>query len=150
MEEIDQPIRGFNEYVVNTVISNGSFCLSADKKSLLALAYKYLRHEGKMVVCTTVTKERLESGVKNPPGIDKIIHIDDIEPMLEEIGFTNVVIDQSATEMRFEVEVDGKKQTVQVGPESFSDPQYGFDKKVNDMIARVTIIAEKPPPGFKK
>ena len=56
-------------------------------------ALKYLRPGGKIVVCTTVTKEKILPGVVNPPDIDKIFYIDDIKPLLEEIGFTNVVID---------------------------------------------------------
>jgi hypothetical protein len=29
--------------------------------------------------------------------------------------------------MRFEVDVQGEKKVVQIGPEAFSDPQYGFE-----------------------
>ena len=56
-----------------------------------------------MVVCTTILKNKLPPGTSGPPGIDKIFYIDDIKPILEEIGFTNVIIDMSASQMKFAI-----------------------------------------------
>lgn len=64
--------------------------------------------------------------------------------MLQEIGFTNIIVDMSSSQMRFEVDVQGSKKFVQIGPRTFNDPLYGFEDQVNSVIARVTILADKP------
>lgn len=120
--KIEAPIQGFGAYIFDYIISNGAFCLSKGKADMFENAFKYLRSQGKMVVCTTVLKNRLPEGTIAPPGIEQLFYIDDIKPILEEIGFTNIVIDMSSSQMRFEVDVKGEKKTVQIGPEEFSDP----------------------------
>ena len=101
--DVEAPIEGFDQFIFDYIISNGAFCLSKGKGKIFDNAFKYLRSGGKMVVCTTILKNRLEPGSTDPPGIDKIFYIDDIKPLLEEIGFTNVVIDMSASQMKFEI-----------------------------------------------
>ena len=101
--DVEEPIEGFNQFIFDYIISNGAFCLSKGKGEIFANAFKYLRSGGKMVVCTTILKNRLPAGTTSPPGIDKIFYIDDIKPLLEEIGFTNIIIDMSASQMRFPI-----------------------------------------------
>lgn len=146
--DVKAPIDGLNQYIFDYIISNGAFCLSKGKGEIFKNAFKYLRSGGKMVVCTTVLKNRVPEGTDGPPGIDKIFYIDDIKPLLEEIGFTNVIIDMSDSKMTFPICDNDQCQDVTIGPESFSDPKYDFD--IDNLVSRVSIIAEKPPKGFSK
>jgi hypothetical protein len=56
--------------------------LSKEKGKIFKNAFKYLRTGGKMIVCTTVLKNKLLPGNNYPPGIDKIFYIDEIKPLL--------------------------------------------------------------------
>jgi len=112
------------------------------------LVYKTLAPGGKLVLCKTVIKNEALAKESNIEGLDKLIHLDLLKPLLEKAGFKNVIIDMSSSKMSYEVEADipgleGKqKKTVQLGPEKFTDPELGF-KNVNDILARVTIMADK-------
>lgn len=101
--DVEAPINGFNQFIFDYIISNGAFCLSKGKAQIFENAFKYLRSGGKLVVCTTVLKNKLPPGTTDPPGIDKIFYIDEIKPILESIGYTNVIIDMSASQMRFPI-----------------------------------------------
>ena len=37
-----------------------------------------------------------------------------------------------------------ESKSVFVGPESFSDPKYGFAANINEYVARVTVTATRP------
>ena len=69
---VEAPIVGFNQHVFDYIISNGALCLTEGKVNNFKNAYKYLRTGGKMVVCTTVLKDKkkLIPDVEYPPGTD--------------------------------------------------------------------------------
>lgn len=111
------------------------------------LVYKTLAPGGKLVLCKTVIKNEALAKESNIEGLDELIHLDLLKPLLEEAGFKNVIVDMSSSKMIYEVEADipgeGKQTTeVQLGPEKFTDPELGF-ANVNDILARVTIMADK-------
>jgi len=130
------------------IISNGSYCLFEGKKDMFGLLYETLAPEGRLVLCKTVLKSESLAEDLEIPGLEKLIHLDSLKPLLEGAGFKNVVIDMSSSKMKFDVEYDrpgreGKtRSTVQLGPEAFTNPDLGFTS-VNDVLARVTIMADK-------
>ena len=66
--------------------------------------FKTLKPGGKMVFSSCALLKPLEDGGKYPEGMEKLMLIDDIRPMLEEIGFLNVGVDMSNRKLAFEVE----------------------------------------------
>lgn len=112
------------------------------------LLYNTLAPEGKLVLCKTVIKNEKLAEESNIPCIEKLIHLDSLKPLLEKAGFKNVIIDMSSSKMKFEVKYDKPGQEeqevscIQIGPEEFTNPDLKFDN-VNDVLARVTIIADK-------
>ena len=129
-------------------MANGPFMVHKNKPNRFRLIHESLKPEGKIVFSSCALLKPLEDGVEYPPGMEKMMLIDDIRPHLEECGFLNVSVDMSNRKLSFDVEVPNnngelESKRVFVGPESFSDPKYGFADKLNDIAARVTVTATK-------
>ena len=133
----------------DVVMSNGPTVMHKWKQERMVNVLKTLKPGGRMVFSSCALLKPLEDGVKYPEGIEKLMLIDDIRPMLEQIGYLNVGVDMSNRKLAFEVEyqqvykTEKEKKMVYVGPESFSDPKYDFAHKLNDRVARVTIVGTK-------
>ena len=137
---------------VDVIISNGAFCLAPNKEQAFRELYRILKPGGRVSVCTTTTiQDDLEAGVDWPLCMKMFIPQDDIQPMCEKIGFTNVVVDDTDSSMTMEIpeEVLTNEQSptnpnrnrVHVGGEDFKHLEdYDMDK----ICARVCIIATKP------
>jgi len=88
------------------VISNGAFCLIPDKKKAFAQVYQMLKPGGRMVICTSTMREQLTEGVNWPVCMRMFIEMNKLKPLCEEIGFENVRIDTSNSEMEFDLPED--------------------------------------------
>jgi SAM-dependent methyltransferase len=83
------------EECFDAVISNGAFCLIPNKKSGFAECHRLLKPGGRIAICTTVIKDKLEDGVEWPLCMQTFARIDELEPMLQELGFVDIHIDLS-------------------------------------------------------
>ena len=103
-----------------------------------------------MVVCTsTIQKEEsLDKNVEWPICMRMFIEKNLIQPMCEEIGFVNVVVDDSDSKMVFELELP--KEAGLLNPKRHrvhgDSPQFAHLEKYNmdQLCARVCIVAKKP------
>ena len=113
-------------------MSNGPLVMHKWKQERMTNVLKTLKPGGRMVFSSCALLKPLEPGVEYPEGMEKLMLLDDIRPMLESIGYLNVGVDMSNRKCAFEVEYQGiynndqEKKMVYVGPESFSDPKYNF------------------------
>jgi len=140
---------------IDVCISNGAFCLAPDKPKAFSEIYRTLKPGGRMSVCTSTVRDNLDLGIKWPICMRMFVKLSEIEPMCKAIGFENIVVDQSSTEMSYELpdfdeEKDGKtgtsaeqrkKNQVHVGS---SDFKHLDELDMNKICARVTVIATKP------
>jgi arsenite methyltransferase len=79
----------------DAVISNGAFCLLPNKKSGFSECHRVLKQGGRIAICTTVNKDKLEDGVEFPLCMQTFARIDEVVPMLQELGFVDIQIDLS-------------------------------------------------------
>jgi len=108
----------FKSDVIDCVISNGGFCLVPDKRQAFAEVYRVLKPKGRMsIACTT-----LRSGYGNinrffpsegdpepkkwPSCMEVFIPFDAIVPLLEDLGFEDIVVDDSNSKMSLWQEVE--------------------------------------------
>merc|ERR1712086_195491 len=134
----------------DVILSNGPFSVHQLKPWRFSNVFNALKPSGKIVFSSCALLKPLEKGIKYPPGMEKLMLLDDIRPLLEQIGFLNVGVDMSNRKVSFDVEIKNPKdksvegKRVFVGPESFSDPKYGFADNINEYVARVTVTASRP------
>jgi len=158
------PIENFDERVCgeemfDVVISNGAFCLLPSKKSGFRNAFKVLKSGGRMVICTTVIKELLEGNVEWPLCMQTFAKIEELRPMLEDLGFVDIDFDFSDSLMEVELEMDEEVKIENIDGENEEDEEgrYKVHNKegrqqfrhleninMNDLCARVVIKARKP------
>lgn len=143
----------FDDNLIDVVISNGAFCLTPSKENAFREIYRVLKPGGRMSVCTSIVKHNLKPGVNWPLCMRMFIHIDQIVPLCQEIGFENVRYDDSNSLMIYELpkeegeeeeKEDEKKQNrnkVHVGSREF---EHLKDYDMNTICGRVTVIATKP------
>jgi len=159
IENFDERVCG--EEVFDVVISNGAFCLLPSKKSGFRNAFKVLKSGGRIAICTTVLKEQLEGDVEWPLCMQTFAKIEDLRPMLENLGFVDIEFDFSDSLMEVEVEVEmddeGKIENEDVENEEDGEGRYKVHNEegreqfrhlenvnMNDLCARVVIKAKKP------
>jgi arsenite methyltransferase len=150
----------------DAVISNGAFCLLPNKKSGFAECHRLLKPGGRIAICTTVNKDKLEDGVEFPLCMQTFARIDEIVPMLEALGFVDIHIDLSDSLMEIPEpeqepeENEGGDDDVNEKEEDPTDAGEGRFKVHNDegrerfrhlenfdmnmLCARVVIKARKP------
>ena len=141
---------------MDCVISNGAFCLAPDKRRAFAEILRVLRPGGRFAVATSTAKVRLDQAqVDWPVCMRTFIHVDELAPLLGELGFEAVVVDQSDSLMQFELPGftdddagaaaseaanEGRNQ-VHVGSAEFS---HLADLDMNSICARVVVAGRKP------
>jgi Methylase involved in ubiquinone/menaquinone biosynthesis len=83
----------------DVIISNGAFCLLPNKMSGFEECCRLLKSGGKIALCTTVIKDRLEDGVEWPLCMRTFAKMNEIIPMLEKAGFVDIELDLSDSVM---------------------------------------------------
>merc|ERR1712160_178885 len=155
------PIENFDEQICggeifDVVISNGAFCLLPNKKSGFRNAFKVLKSGGRIAICTTVLKEQLDDDVEWPLCMETFAKLEELEPMLKDLGFVDIDIDFSDSKMEVEVEVDEDEDAVEESKEE-GEGRYKIHNEegqnefrhlekfdMNNLCARVVIKARKP------
>jgi arsenite methyltransferase len=137
---------------VDVIISNGAFCLAPNKRKAFAELFRVLKPGGRISVCTTTTQvDHLEPGVSWPLCMKTFIAKKELEPMLsQEIGFVNVVVDDSDSSMTMEIpeevlnndSTNPNRHRVHVGRANDFKHLENYD--MDRLCARVCIVAEKP------
>ena len=145
MERMPLPDNAFD-----VVISNGAFCLAPNKKAAFEEIFRVLKPGGRMVVCTsTIQKDGLDEDVEWPICMRMFIEKSRLRPLCEQIGFINVLVDDSDSKMVFELELP--EEASQLNPERHrvhgDSPEFQHLEKYNmdTLCARVCVVARKPP-----
>jgi len=133
---------------IDVIISNGAFCLAPNKEKAFKELYRVLKPGGRISICTTTTQEEnLTPGVSWPLCMKMFIPKNDLKPLCEKLGFENVFVDDSDSEMSMEIpdeiweEANPGRRKVHVGGPEF-DHLEDFD--MDAICARVCVVATKP------
>jgi SAM-dependent methyltransferase len=133
---------------IDVIISNGAFCLAPNKEKAFRELYRVLKPGGRISVCTTTTQEKdLTPGITWPLCMKMFIPKNDLKPLCEKLGFTDVVIDDSDSEMSMEIpdeileESNPARSKVHVGGAEFD---HLDDYDMDAICARVCVVARKP------
>lgn len=133
---------------VDVVISNGAFCLAPNKKKAFAELFRVLRPGGRISICTsTIQSDKLQEGVKWPLCMEMFIAKDKLEPLCAELGFADVIIDDSNSKMVYELP---EEEAGTLNPERHrvhgSDSSFRHLEEFNmdELCARVCVVARKP------
>ena len=89
------------------VISNGAFCLAPDKPAAFREALRVLRPGGRAAIALSTIKASLQPGVEWPLCIRMFVGLHELQPMVEQAGFVDVVVDTSDTLFAFDLDEDG-------------------------------------------
>ena len=134
----------------DVVISNGAFCLAPNKKAAFQEIYRVLKPGGRFSVCCTTTKTDLDRAVEWPICMKVFMPLCDAKPMLEDIGFTNIVVDESDSKMTFDDDdlstttedvSDNNRYRIHGNTPEFKHLE-NFD--MNQLCARVVLVGNKP------
>ena len=133
---------------IDVIISNGAFCLAPNKEKAFSELYRVLKPGGRISICTTTTiEENLSPGVSWPLCMKMFIPKNDLKPLCEKLGFTDVIIDDSDSEMSMEIpdeiveESNPARSKVHVGGAEFDHLE---DYDMDAICARVCVVAKKP------
>jgi len=146
---------------VDVVISNGAFCLVPDKAKALAEMLRVLKPGGRISVCTStiLPENHLESGVSWPLCMQMFIAKSAIQPLCEQLGFVDVVVDDSDSSFSIELPEEAlagmqEDKEATANPSSSSarnkvhvgSPEFRHLEKydMDEICARVCITARKP------
>ena len=137
----------------DVIISNGAFCLAPNKEKAFKEIFRVLKPGGRFSVCCTTTKTMLDSDVNWPICMRVFMPLDSATPLLENIGFTNVSVDDSDSKMTFEDD-DLQSEANVEEPESESrryrihgntpEFQHLEEYDMNALCARVVLHGHKP------
>ena len=150
----------------DAVISNGAFCLAPNKEVAFSELYRVLKPGGRIAVCTTTIRDDvLPAGVKWPVCMQMFLPLPALQPMLERLGFVNVMIDTSDTRMSFDEDEAAELEAVSVAMETEAQanddddnmknkrhkvhvgrPEFKHLEDINmdQLCARVVVYARKP------
>ena len=135
----------FSDEQYDVVISNGAFCLASDKEAAFREIHRVLKPGGNFSVACTTTKVDLDTDVNWPVCMRVFMPLQAAQPMLEEIGFRNVSVDDSDSKMTFEeeelnVDTDSNRYKIHGNSEEFKHLE-NFD--MNSLCARVVLAGIK-------
>jgi len=133
---------------IDVIISNGAFCLAPNKEKAFRELFRVLKPGGRISICTTTTQEEnLKPGISWPMCMKMFISKSKLKPLCEKLGFVDIVIDDSNSEMSMEIpdevlqESNPARSKVHVGGSDFNHlEEYDMDR----ICARVCIVAKKP------
>jgi len=133
---------------IDVIISNGAFCLAPNKEKAFRELYRVLKPGGRISICTTTTQEEdLTPGISWPLCMKMFIPKNDLKPLCEKLGFTDVLIDDSDSEMSMEIpdevleDSNPARSKVHVGGAEFDHLE---DYDMDAICARVCVVARKP------
>jgi len=133
---------------IDVIISNGAFCLAPNKERAFRELYRVLKPGGRISICTTTTqKENLKPGITWPLCMKMFIPKNDLKPLCENLGFMDVLVDDSNSEMSMEIpdeileESNPARSQVHVGGAEFDHLE---DYDMDAICARVCVVATKP------
>merc|ERR1711865_686393 len=149
---------------VDCVISNGGFCLCPNKRVAFGQIHKVLRAGGRMAIACTVMRgelPELQDGKRWPPCMEVFMKQADIEPLLADLGFECIAVDDTNARMDvYEMTAEDRKAAERNAEQRVStylnsereagihwgNPEFAFTKDVdmNKLCARVVIYAKKP------
>ena len=98
----------FPDEIFDCVISNGAFCMTPSKEKAFKEIYRVLKPGGRMSICTSVIKLELKEGVKWPLCMRMFIHVQQIVPLCQKIGFKKINIDKSNSLMQYDIDSESK------------------------------------------
>ena len=135
----------FSDEQFDVVISNGAFCLAANKEAAFREIYRVLRPGGRFSVACTTAKVDLDRDVSWPLCMRVFMPLQDARPLLETIGFKNVSVDESDSKMTFEeeelnVDVESNRYKIHGNSAEFQHLE-NFD--MNTLCARVVLTGNK-------
>ena len=90
---------------IDCVISNGAFCLAPNKRKSFEEIRRVLKPGGRFSVACTTTLQNLDESVKWPICMQVFMPLQDAEPLLTDLGFSDVEIDTSDSKMTMEIEI---------------------------------------------
>jgi len=146
----------FEEESFDAVISNGAFCLAPNKEAAFKEIYRVLKPGGRFSVACTTVKTELDQDVNWPICMRVFMPLNEAVPMLDNVGFSEIRIDDSDSKMTFEelndegveindelqgenVDINGRKK-IHVGSAEF---QHLENYDMNNLCARVVLHGAK-------
>ncbi|GAX20488.1 hypothetical protein FisN_24Hu262 [Fistulifera solaris] len=134
---------------MDVIVSNGAFCLAPNKKKAFAELFRVLRPGGRIAICTsTLRSKQLPEGIQWPLCMEMFIAKDQLEPMCSELGFENIVIDDSHSKMVYELPEEEETSTLNPDRHRVHGNNPAFrhleEFNMNELCARVCVVAKKP------
>lgn len=141
------------------VTSNGAVCVAPNKKLAFSQIFRVLKPGGQAAVCLSVMRQKLDENVNWPICLRTFMPENEIIPLLTQIGFQNVKVDDSNSLMQYDLKFDestensgenGQDETMELNPDknrihnNAKEFAHMANFDINAMTARVVVIAEKP------
>lgn len=144
--------RVVSENSFDVAISNGAFCLLPNKAAGFSQCFSVLKPGGRIAICTTVVKDPLDSHIEWPLCMRVFSNLDDIVPLLQKIGFVDIVIDMTDSLVDIEVPIEEHESPTNSDSGRFKVHNNDVDDNfrhlksynMNDLCARIVIKAKKP------
>ena len=136
----------FEDNSFDVIVSNGAFCLAPNKESAFKEIYRVLKPGGRFSVSCTTNKVDLDTSVEWPICMRVFMPLRDAEPLLQNIGFHSILVDDSDSNMTLDdedLQVTNESERYKIHGNS---PEFqhleNFD--MNNLCARVVLYGIKP------